>query len=64
MTKKDFQAVAKALGIALSRHDLKDTQIIAIIERFTAEIAHTNPNFKAKVFHDFACDNVFVHRGD
>jgi hypothetical protein len=59
MTRKDFEAVAKALGSSLSLQSLKVTQIQTIVERFADGIAHTNPNFKRSVFVKYTLDNTF-----
>jgi hypothetical protein len=45
MTRKDFIAVAAALGQSLAQQNLSALKIQAIAEQFAHRIAHTNPSF-------------------
>lgn len=51
MTRKDFEAIAKALGQSLSQ-GVSVNQANEIAAKFAANIAHTNPRFDRNRFID------------
>lgn len=50
MSRKDFIAVADALGRSLAVANLSAVQAESIAREFAKNIAHTNASFKLEVF--------------
>ncbi len=59
MTKKDFETVAKSLGLAATKLDLSADQIGKLAAYVSEGLKSTNPRFDSARFIDAVCNNAF-----